>query len=144
MPQGHGRLGADDDAGEMVAGDVVEIASQGIAAGPQLARGPLTLLALEQLLLPFKELGLVAQRLVESLTPQHVLRRHYREQVALQQVSQQEDDDGNRPALAGVHLPDEEDQVQGDDVGEQRDLPARDAVTHEVPDDDHDRKGSEP
>ena len=65
---------------------------------------------------------------MESLTPQHVLRRHYREQVALQQVSRQEDDDGSRPALAGIHLSDEEDQVKDDDVGKQRDLPAWDAV----------------
>ena len=69
VPQSRGRLGTHDDTGEVMAGDVVEIASQGIATGPQLALDPLTLLALEQLLLPFKELGLVTQRLVESLTP---------------------------------------------------------------------------
>jgi len=37
VPQSRGRLGADDDAGEVVAGDVMQVAGQGIAAGPPLA-----------------------------------------------------------------------------------------------------------
>ena len=66
-------------------GDVVEVSGQSIAAGPRRASNPLTLLLLEQPLLPLEELGLVAQRLVQPLTPQQVLRRYHYQEIALHQ-----------------------------------------------------------